>query len=334
MIFLVVVPVWAGFANYLLPLMIGARDVAFPRLNAWSYWMYLFGGLALYASMFFSPPEAGWFSYVPLSLKQYSPHQRPGGVDLHGPPHRPELDHRRDQLHRHDPQHARARHGLGPHAAVRVDDPDLRVPDHPRADVAGRDGDDAAAGPQLRDALLRPGRRAARRCCGSTCSGSSATPRSTSSCCPRSASSREILPVFARKPIFGYKAIAAATAGIAFLGMLVWAHHMFATPMSTVVLAFFMLSSFIIAVPTGVKIFNWIATLWRGTVEWTVAAAVLRRRHLHVHDGRHHRHLPGRLPDRLAADGHLLRRRPLPLHGVRRVGASRCSRRSTTGSRR
>jgi cytochrome c oxidase subunit 1 len=80
----------------------------------------------------------------------------------------------------------------------------------------------------------------------------------------------EIIPVFARKPIFGYKAIAAATAGIAFLGMLVWAHHMFATPMSTVVLAFFMLSSFLIAVPTGVKIFNWIATLWRGTVEFRV----------------------------------------------------------------
>jgi cytochrome c oxidase subunit 1 len=78
----------------------------------------------------------------------------------------------------------------------------------------------------------------------------------------------EVLPVFARKPIFGYKAIAAATAGIAFLGLLVWAHHMFATPMSTVVLAFFMLSSFLIAVPTGVKIFNWIATLWRGTIEF------------------------------------------------------------------
>jgi cytochrome c oxidase subunit I len=80
----------------------------------------------------------------------------------------------------------------------------------------------------------------------------------------------EVLPVFARKPIFGYKAIAAATAGIAFLGMLVWAHHMFTAPMSTVVLAFFMLSSFLIAVPTGVKIFNWVATLWRGTVEWRV----------------------------------------------------------------
>ena len=62
MIFLVLVPVWAGFANYLVPLMIGARDVAFPRINAWSYWMFLFGGIALYASMFFTPPEAGWFS--------------------------------------------------------------------------------------------------------------------------------------------------------------------------------------------------------------------------------------------------------------------------------
>ena len=89
----------------------------------------------------------------------------------------------------------------------------------------------------------------------------------------------EVLPVFARKPIFGYKAIAASTAGIAFLGMLVWAHHMFATPMSTVVLAFFMLSSFLIAVPTGVKIFNWVATLWRGTIEYRVAAAVRGRRH-------------------------------------------------------
>jgi cytochrome c oxidase subunit 1 len=81
----------------------------------------------------------------------------------------------------------------------------------------------------------------------------------------------EVIPVFARKPIFGYKAIAASTAGIAFLGLLVWAHHMFAVPTSTVVLAFFMLSSFVIAVPTGVKILNWIATLWRGTIEYRVA---------------------------------------------------------------
>jgi cytochrome c oxidase subunit I len=76
----------------------------------------------------------------------------------------------------------------------------------------------------------------------------------------------EVLPVFARKPIFGYKAVAASTAAIAFLSMLVWAHHMFATPTATVVLAFFMISSMVIAVPTGIKIFNWLATLWRGSI--------------------------------------------------------------------
>jgi cytochrome c oxidase subunit I len=76
----------------------------------------------------------------------------------------------------------------------------------------------------------------------------------------------EVLPVFARKPIFGYKAIAVSTVAIAFLSALVWAHHMFTTPTPTVVLAFFMLSSFTIAVPTGIKIFNWLATLWRGQI--------------------------------------------------------------------
>src|SRR5437763_1243483 len=76
----------------------------------------------------------------------------------------------------------------------------------------------------------------------------------------------EVLPVFARKPIFGYKAIAVSSVSIAFLSLLVWAHHMFATPLSTVVLSFFMLSSIVIAVPTGVKVFNWVATLWRGTI--------------------------------------------------------------------
>jgi cytochrome c oxidase subunit 1 len=80
----------------------------------------------------------------------------------------------------------------------------------------------------------------------------------------------EIIPVFSRKPIFGYRAIVVATGAIAFLGMLVWAHHMFATPLTTPVLSFFMLSSFAIAVPTGIKIFNWLATLWRGNIEFRV----------------------------------------------------------------
>jgi cytochrome c oxidase subunit 1 len=81
----------------------------------------------------------------------------------------------------------------------------------------------------------------------------------------------EILPVFARKPIFGYKAIAASTVVIAFLSLLVWAHHMFATPSPGFVFVFFMMSSFLIAVPTGVKMFNWVATLWRGTIEFTTS---------------------------------------------------------------
>jgi len=79
----------------------------------------------------------------------------------------------------------------------------------------------------------------------------------------------EILPVFARKPIFGYKAIAASTVAIAFLGFLTWAHHMFTTPIPEAILVFVMLSSFLIAIPTGVKMLNWIATLWQGTIEFT-----------------------------------------------------------------
>src|SRR5580700_7091472 len=78
MIFLFVVPVMAGFGNYFVPLMIGARDMAFPRLNALSYWLLLAGGLVFYASIFWNPPEAGWTSYVPLSSILYSPS---GGQD-------------------------------------------------------------------------------------------------------------------------------------------------------------------------------------------------------------------------------------------------------------
>ena len=79
----------------------------------------------------------------------------------------------------------------------------------------------------------------------------------------------EVLPVFARKPIFGYKAIAASTVVIGFLGFLTWVHHMFTTPTPLVLLIFAMISSFLIAVPTGVKIFNWLGTLWEGAIEFT-----------------------------------------------------------------
>jgi cytochrome c oxidase subunit 1 len=269
MIFLVIVPVWAGFANYLLPLMIGARDVAFPRLNAWSYWMFLFGGLALYASFFFSPPEAGWFSYVPLSSKQYTPSNGQeawiymvhltglasilGAINFIATIHNmraPGMGWGRMPLFVwtiliYAYLIILALTSLAATVTMLLLDRNFGTnffdPDEGGSALLWQHLFWFFGHPEVYILVL-----------------------------PAFGVFSEILPVFARKPIFGYKAIAAATAGIAFLGVLVWAHHMFATPMSTVVLAFFMLSSFLIAVPTGVKIFNWVATLWRGTVEYRV----------------------------------------------------------------
>ena len=113
MIFLFVVPMMAGLANYFVPLMIGARDMAFPRLNALSYWLLLAGGIVFYASIFWNPPEAGWISYVPLVQRRLLAR---GGEDawiylihLTGLV----LAARRDQPLRDDRQHARPRHELG-----------------------------------------------------------------------------------------------------------------------------------------------------------------------------------------------------------------------------
>ena len=269
MIFLVTVPVWAGFANYLLPLMIGARDVAFPRLNAWSYWMFLFGGLALYASMFFTPPEAGWFSYVPLSTSEYSPS---GGQDawifmvlLTG------LSSMLGAVNFICTIHNMRAPGMG---WGRLPLFVWTILIYSYLIVI------AISSLAATVTMLLLDRHFGTNFFDPNEGGSALLwqhlfwffghPEVYILILPAFGVFSEVLPVFARKPIFGYKAIAAATAGIAFLGLLVWAHHMFATPSATVVLAFFMLSSFVIAVPTGVKIFNWLATLWRGTIEFRV----------------------------------------------------------------
>ncbi len=270
MIFLVVVPVWAGFANYLVPLMIGARDVAFPRINAWSYWMFLFGGIALYASVFFTPPEAGWFSYVPLSLKQYSPS---GGQDAWiYMIHLTGLSSLLGAVNFIATIHNMRAPGMG---WGRLPLFVWTILIYAYMIVIALSSLAATVTMLLLD-----------RNFGTTffdpTQGGSALlwqhlfwffghPEVYILVLPAFGVFSEVLPVFARKPIFGYKAIAASTAAIAFLSMLVWAHHMFSTPMSTVVLAFFMLSSFLIAVPTGVKIFNWVATLWHGSIEYRVA---------------------------------------------------------------
>jgi cytochrome c oxidase subunit I len=267
MVFLFVIPIMAGFANYVVPLMIGARDMAFPRINAWSYWMLLFGGIVLYASLFFSPPEAGWTSYPPLSLTDYNPSagQDAWIIALHivG------LSSMLGALNFIATIHNMRAPGMGwgrlPLFCWTILIYSYLI---------------VIASPALAAALamLLIDRHFGGTFFDPTQGGSPllwqhafwfySHPAVYIMVLPAFGIVSEVLPVFARKPIFGYKAIAASTAGIAFLGLLVWAHHMFATPMSTVVLAFFMLSSFMIAVPTGVKIFNWVATLWRGTIEY------------------------------------------------------------------
>jgi cytochrome c oxidase subunit I len=269
MVFLFVIPVFAGFANYVVPLMIGARDMAFPRINAWSYWLLLFGGLVLYGSLFFVPPEAGWTSYPPLSDDAFTPW---GGQDAWIIAlHLVGLSSMLGALNFIATIHNMRAPGMGwgrmPLFVWTILIYSYLI---------------VLASPALAAALamLLTDRHFGTAFFDPTQGGSPllwqhafwfySHPAVYIMILPAFGIVSEVLPVFARKPIFGYKAIAASTAAIAFLGLLVWAHHMFTTPMSTVVLAFFMLSSFVIAVPTGVKIFNWIATLWRGTIEFRV----------------------------------------------------------------
>jgi cytochrome c oxidase subunit I len=265
MIFLFIVPVLAGFGNYFVPLMIGARDMAFPRLNALSFWLLLLGGVAFYVSIFFEPPQAGWTMYPPLSDDAFSPG---GGVDawiflihLTGLSSIVGAINFVATIHNmRAPGMSWGRMPLFIWSILVYSY--LLIAALPAVAAAvtmlltdrhfGTAFFDPAGGgdPMLWQHLF----------------WFFGHPEVYIMILPVFGMISEILPVFARKPIFGYKAIAAATVAIAFLGLLVWAHHMFTTPTPTVVLAFFMLASFTIAVPTGIKIFNWIATLWRGKV--------------------------------------------------------------------
>ncbi len=265
MIFLFVVPVFAGFANYMVPLMVGARDMAFPRLNALSFWLLLFGGIAFYASLFFTPPQAGWTSYAPLSDDAFLPN---GGIDawiflihLTGLSSLLGAINFVATIH-----NMRARGMSWGRMPLFV----WTILIYSYLLIAALPSVAAAA------TMLLTDRHFGTDFFDPTGGGSPLLwqhlfwffghPEVYIMILPAFGIISEVLPVFARKPIFGYKAIAAATVAIAFLGLLVWAHHMFTTPTATVVLVFFMLASFTIAVPTGVKIFNWIATLWRGAI--------------------------------------------------------------------
>jgi cytochrome c oxidase subunit I len=270
MIFLFVVPVMAGFGNYFLPLMIGARDMAFPRLNALSFWLLLLGGIVFYMTLFFKPPDAGWWSYPPLSESLYSPS---GGQDawiflihitgissLVGA-----INFYATIINMRAPGMTWGRlplfvWSLLIYALLLI----IALPVVAAAVT-----------------MLLTDRHFGTHFFDPTAHGSPVLwqhlfwffghPEVYIMILPGFGIISEVIPVFSRKPIFGYKAIAAATAVIGFLATLVWAHHMFASPIPIVVLGFFMLSSFLIGVPTGIKIFNWIATLWRGSIVMTTS---------------------------------------------------------------
>jgi len=265
MVFLVVMPLWAGFANYFVPLQIGARDMAFPRLNALSYWLYLAGGIVFYGAVFFSPPEAGWTAYTPISSGPYIPGN---GTDawiflIHLTGVSSILGALNIMV---TIANMRAR-GMGWNRlplfcwsmlaqAIMII---LTLPV-----IAGA------------VTILLTDRHFGTCFFDPSCGGSALLwqhlfwffghPEVYIMILPAFGVISEVLPVFARKPIFGYKAVAASSIAIAFLSMLVWAHHMFATPLGSAVLVFFMLSSMAIAVPTGVKVLNWVATLFRGSI--------------------------------------------------------------------
>ena len=159
-------------------------------------------------------------------------------------------------------------HDLVPPAAVHL--VALRdQPDHGARHAGHRDHDPAG---RRRAALplrhLRSGASAATRCSSSTCSGSTRTRRSTSWCCRRWASISELVAAFCRKQVFGYTFVAFASLGIAVLGFLVWGHHMFVAGQSVYAALIFSILSFLVAIPSAVKVFNWTATMYKGSISW------------------------------------------------------------------
>jgi cytochrome c oxidase subunit 1 len=272
MIFLFIVPFWAGLANYLVPLMIGARDMAFPRLNALSYWLFLFGGLTLFLSFFANggAASAGWYSYPTLSESFFSPGH---GQDLWILSlHLVGISSLLGAINFICTIHNMRAPGMSW----------MRIPLFVWA-IEVYSILLVIVIPVIAACItmLLLDRQAGTHFFLPADGGSAVLyqhlfwffghPEVYIIILPSMGVISEVIPVFSRKPIFGYKAIAFSTVAIGFYSMLVWAHHMFSVGLPNFLNVFFMLSSMVIAVPTGVKIFNWIATTWRGNLIFDTA---------------------------------------------------------------
>src|SRR2546423_15213487 len=271
MIFLVVMPLSAAFFNFLIPLQIGARDVAFPRLNAFSYWVYLFGAIFMNASWFVgAAPNGGWFGYAPLTTMQFNPGLNIDfwmlGLQILGV----------SSL-------AAAFNFITTIINMRAPGMNLmRMPMFTWMSFVVQFLL-VLAFPVITIALVF---LQFDRFFGTTFYTTTAGadpllwqhlfwifghPEVYILILPAFGLVSEVLPTFSRKPLFGYPVMVYSGMLIAFLGFGVWAHHMFAVGMGPIADTAFGVTTMLIAIPPGVKIFNWIFTMWGGVLRFTTA---------------------------------------------------------------
>jgi cytochrome c oxidase subunit I len=271
MIFLVVMPLGAAFMNYFMPLQIGARDVAFPRLNALSFWLFLFGGLFLNSSWFLGgAPDGGWFAYAPNTSPIFSPShgmdfyalglQITGFASLIGA-----INLVVTVINLRAPGMSLMKMPVFTWMgfvtqmllvfAMPVISVALFLLTFDRLFGANFFEVQAGADPLLWQHMF----------------WLFGHPEVYILILPAFGMVSEVLPVFSRKPIFGYPFMVFSGIAIGFMGWGVWAHHMFASGIGPFAVAAFSVSTMFIAVPTGVKVLNWVATLYGGRLRFTVA---------------------------------------------------------------
>jgi cytochrome c oxidase subunit 1 len=277
MVFFVGIPILFGFGNYLIPLMIGARDMAFPRLNAFSFWISAFGGVLLYLSYFAgsglygagSAPDVGWFAYAPLTAKVFSPGHSTdywtlsillSGIGTTGT----------------------AINIVTTTICMRCKGMTLtRMPLLVWLMLVTSCMVFVAVSPLTAAQIMLTLDRYLGSHFFDTQAGGSAIlwmhffwifghPEVYILILPAFGFMNEIIPVFSRKAIFGYPAMVAASVGIGFISLSVWAHHMFTVGMGPAGNTFFVFATMVISVPTGIKIFNWLATIWGGKILFKV----------------------------------------------------------------
>jgi cytochrome c oxidase subunit 1 len=275
MIFFVAMTVLFGFGIYLAPLMIGTRDMAFPRLNAWGFWMTFFGGLLLYFSFIGgdglygagSAPDVGWWAYAPLTSPAFSKGHSTDYWTI-----------------------ALLVAGFGTVAtAVNLVTTilSMRCPGMTLGRMPLLAWMYLAMSGMLlftitpltaAQLMLMVDRYLGGHFFDTQAGGSAVIwmhffwifghPEVYVLIIPAFAFISEIVPVFSRKPIFGYPIMVAATVAIAFVSVSVWAHHMFTVGMTSYSNAFFVFTTMTVGVPTGIKIFNWVGTMWGGKIRY------------------------------------------------------------------